>query len=86
MKITEFQKLVYGEVKKIRRGQTASYKQIAERIGRPKAYRAVGNALHKNPFAPKVPCHRVVRSDGRPGGFAGGEKRKIKLLRKEGII
>lgn len=50
-----------------------------------KAYRAVGNALNKNPFAPKVPCHRVVSSDGSIGGFASGAMKKIELLKSEGI-
>ena len=50
-----------------------------------KAYRAVGNALNKNPYAPKVPCHRVIKTNGEVGGFASGTKNKIKLLEKEGI-
>jgi O-6-methylguanine DNA methyltransferase len=62
-----------------------SYKDIAEIIGCPRACRAVGNALHKNPWAPQVPCHRVVKSDGSIGGYAGGVKQKIALLKKEGI-
>lgn len=55
-------------------------------IRHPKASRAVGNALNKNPYAPQVPCHRVVRSDGAIGGFASGPKKKIALLTKEGVI
>jgi methylated-DNA-[protein]-cysteine S-methyltransferase len=70
---------------KIPRGKVTTYKRIAEMIGRPKAYRAVGNALHKNPLAPIIPCHRVVRSDG---GLAGDEEcvetRRRRLL-EEGI-
>ncbi|MFA5994320.1 MAG: MGMT family protein [Parcubacteria group bacterium] len=85
-KITAFQKLVYAETKKIPRGKVLTYADIARRIGRPKAARAVGSALHKNPFAPTVPCHRVVRSDGRVGGFAFGQKEKIARLEKEGIL
>jgi O-6-methylguanine DNA methyltransferase len=84
-KITEFQKLVYAETEKIPRGKVSTYAAIAKNIGRPKSARAVGNALHKNPFAPKVPCHRVVRSDGKIGGFAFGGKEKIALLKKEGV-
>ncbi|MBI4335571.1 MAG: MGMT family protein, partial [Candidatus Omnitrophica bacterium] len=56
-----------------------------KRIGRPKAYRAVGNALNKNPFAPIVPCHRVVKSDGSLGGFAKGKRQKLRLLKREGL-
>jgi len=54
-------------------------------IGRPQASRAVGNALHKNPYAPIVPCHRVVKSNGELGGFGGGIKNKIKILASEGV-
>jgi methylated-DNA-[protein]-cysteine S-methyltransferase len=54
-------------------------------IGRPKAHRAVGTAMNKNPFAPEVPCHRVVKSNGDLGGFGGGPKLKIKRLQEEGI-
>lgn len=63
-----------------------TYKEVAMAIGLPKAYRAVGNALNKNPFAPKVPCHRVIRSDGTIGGFASGTKKKIELLKREKAI
>jgi O-6-methylguanine DNA methyltransferase len=59
---------------------------LAQAIGHPRAARAVGNVLNKNPFAPEVPCHRVVRSDGRVGGYAWGEICKVKLLKQEGII
>jgi methylated-DNA-[protein]-cysteine S-methyltransferase len=82
-KLTEFEKAVYAACKLIPKGQTRSYKWIAEKIGRPLACRAVGNALHKNPFAPQVPCHRVIRSDGAIGGFAEGTAKKVKLLRSE---
>lgn len=83
--ITDFERRVYAEVKRIPAGQTRTYKQIAVALGKPNAYRAVGNALNKNPFAPKVPCHRVVRSNGKLGGFARGRKKKMRLLRSEGI-
>lgn len=86
MKITHFQELVYAHVRTIPRGQTRTYAQVATAIGRPRAVRAVGNALNRNPFAPEVPCHRVVRSDGSVGGFASGTKKKIALLRKEGAL
>lgn len=75
---------VYKLTKKIPKGKVSTYKIIAEKLGT-KAYRAVGNALNKNPYAPKVPCHRVIKSDGSVGGFAKGTNAKIKLLKKEGI-
>lgn len=82
---TEFEKKVWKTTKKIPKGKVVTYGQIAEVIGCPKAARAVGNALNKNPFAPQVPCHRVVRSDGNLGGYAGGAKKKRRLLEWEGI-
>ncbi len=69
----------------IPKGKVTTYGRIAEFIGKPKASRAVGNALNKNPTPIIVPCHRVVRSDGSVGGFASGPKKKIELLRKECI-
>lgn len=80
---------VYAVVAKIPKGKVMSYKQVAEELGT-KAYRAVGQALKNNPYAPKVPCHRVIRSDGSIGGFNGkingGEiERKIKMLESEGV-
>ena len=83
MEITEFQQKVYDFVKTIPKGKTVTYKEVAIGIGRPKAYRAVGNALNKNPFAPVVPCHRVIRSNGQIGGFASGTQKKIQLLSDE---
>ncbi|HNT96687.1 MAG TPA: MGMT family protein [Elusimicrobiales bacterium] len=82
---TPFQRAVWKACMSIPPGETRSYKWIAERIGRPGAVRAVGNALGKNPFAPVVPCHRVIRSDGSPGGFSGpgGARAKAALLKKE---
>ena len=77
---TEFQKKVYAVVSGIPRGQVRTYKWVAAKIGRPRAYRAVGNALNKNPHIGKVPCHRVIRSDGSVGGFALGPARKRKML------
>lgn len=75
---------VYKLTKKIPKGKVTTYKIIAYKLGT-KAYRAVGNALNKNPYAPKVPCHRVIKSDGSVGGFAKGTNAKIKLLKKEGV-
>ena len=82
--MTEFQSKIYEIAKKIPRGKTLTYKEVAELAGRPKAYRAVGNALNKNKSL-EVPCHRVVNSKGELHGFATGLKNKARLLRKEGI-
>jgi methylated-DNA-[protein]-cysteine S-methyltransferase len=82
---SRFCQRVYAAVSRIPRGRVATYKDIAQAIGEPLAYRAVGNALNKNPHAPKVPCHRVVNSNGRLGGYAGGLAKKRKLLAGEGI-
>jgi len=81
---TKFQSKVYEVCKKIPKGRVSTYREIAKKL-KTKAYRAVGSALNKNPYAPVVPCHRVVNSDGFVGGFASGIKNKIKLLRKEGV-
>ena len=84
-KLTEFEEKVLRFIKKIPKGKVSTYKEIAKAIGRPKAARAIGNALNKNSHAPKVPCHRIVKSDGRIGGYAKGVKKKIGMLKKEGI-
>ncbi len=86
-KLTDFEKKVLAECAKIPRGETKSYKQVAVAIGKPNAYRAVANALAKNPFPVKIPCHRVIRSDGEVGGYSGkgGIKRKRELLKGEGV-
>ncbi len=81
-----FASAVYRLTSHIPLGKVATYGQIARAMGKPQAARAVGQALHCNPFAPKVPCHRVVRNNGDLGGFAGGLKKKISLLRQEGIV
>ena len=86
MKLTEFEKKVIASLKRIPRGKVTTYRQIAKFIKKPKAARAVGNACNKNPWAPRVPCHRVVKSGGRLGGYAGGAKKKIELLKREGIL
>lgn len=82
---TDFEKAVLVTTFKIPKGKVSTYKRIAEKIGRPRAYRAVGNALHKNPLAPIVPCHRVVRSDGGFGGDRRGAESRRSLLLKEGV-
>ncbi len=80
---TEFEKQVLVATFKIPRGKICTYKRIAERIGRPRAYRAVANALHKNPLHPIVPCHRVVRSDGAFGGEKSAAESRRKLVENE---
>ena len=82
---TPFERDVLVTTFKIPRGKVSTYKRIAERVGRPNAYRAVGNALHRNPLAPIVPCHRVVRSDGEFGGEREGAEQRKRLLATEGI-
>ena len=84
---TEFQLKVWAYLKKIPRGRVKTYAQVAKAIGKPQAARAVANAIGKNPYAPKIPCHRVIRSDGSLGGYSGkgGVKTKRFLLQKEGI-
>ncbi len=79
-----FKDKVYRIVSQVPKGQVLTYKEVAERIGHPNSYRAVGNALNKNPYK-SVPCHRVIRSDGRIGGFARGSWVKRKILIKEGV-
>ncbi|HIH38278.1 MGMT family protein [Candidatus Woesearchaeota archaeon] len=83
--MTPFEEQVYGICRRVPEGKVTTYKAIAGALGI-KAYQAVGQALHKNPFAPNVPCHRVVNADGSIGGFAGGIKKKMEILRSEGII
>ena len=85
---TSFQRLVWEEISKIPYGQTRSYKQIATNIGNPNSSRAVANACGNNPSPITIPCHRVIRSDGKIGGYSGpgGINKKIELLEKENII
>jgi methylated-DNA-[protein]-cysteine S-methyltransferase len=85
VKLTEFERMVLEVIKKIPPGRVATYEAVAKAISKPRAARAVGNALHKNPYSPQVPCHRVVRNNGQLGGFASGPGKKIELLKKEGV-
>ena len=87
LKGTNFQIKVWKFLKKIKKGEVKTYKEVAIAIKKPKAARAVANACAKNPYAPKIPCHRVIRSDGTIGGFSspGGTKTKTKMLKKEGF-
>ena len=79
-----FSEKVYEVVRKIPKGQTLTYKQVAAMAGSSQAYRAVGNILTKN-YNPDIPCHRVVRSDGQVGGYNRGSLNKKKLLQQEGV-
>lgn len=79
-----FHDRVLAFVKKIPRGSVLTYKEVAKLCGSPKAFRAVGNILNKN-HDPKIPCHRVIRSDGKTGGYNRGAKQKRRLLRQEGV-
>ncbi|MFL6731172.1 MAG: bifunctional transcriptional activator/DNA repair enzyme AdaA [Sphingomicrobium sp.] len=83
---TAFQEAVWRELRKIPAGETRSYAQIAAAIGQPRAVRAVGTANGDNHVAVLIPCHRVIRSDGSLGGYAGGLDRKRKLLAAEGHV
>ena len=84
---TNFQIKVWKEIKKIPKGKVKTYKELAIAIAKPNASRAVANACGKNPYPVTIPCHRVIRSDGRIGGYSGrgGIKMKKNLLNKEGV-
>ena len=88
LKGTKFQLKVWKYLKSIPKGELRTYSQVAIAIKKPKAVRAVANAIGKNPYAPKIPCHRVIRSDGSLGGYSGkgGINTKRKLLKLEGIL
>ena len=83
-----FQLKVWNYLKKIPKGKVKTYLQVAKGIGKPKAFRAVANAVGKNPYPPKIPCHRVIRSDGCIGGYSGkgGIKQKRRFLRLEKVL
>ena len=87
MKGTKFQLKVWKYLKTIPKGSVKTYKQVAIAIKRPESARAVANACGKNPYAPKIPCHRVIRSDGGLGGYSGkgGIKTKLRILRSEKV-
>ena len=84
-RMNTFKHKVFKIVQKIRRGKTLTYKEVAIRAGSPRAFRAVGNILNKN-YDSKIPCHRVIRSDGKTGEYNRGAQRKIELLKNEGAI
>ena len=88
LKGTKFQIKVWKYLLKIPKGTVKTYKQVAIAINSPYSSRAVGNAVGKNPYAPRIPCHRVIKSNGSLGGYSGlgGIKTKKKLLKKEGFL
>jgi len=79
-----FAEKCYNALKRVPKGKVTTYGAIAKVLNS-KAYRAVGTAMNKNPYAPNVPCHRVVNSNGNIGGFSSGSKDKINILKKEGV-
>ncbi len=83
--MNSFKTRVLEVVASIPRGRTLSYKEVARRAGNPLAARAVGNIMNKN-HDPKVPCHRVIKSNGTIGGYRGGTRKKIEILKREGAI
>ncbi len=82
--MNSFNERCYSILRQVPKGKVTTYKALAEALGT-KAYRAVGNAMNKNPYAPQVPCHRVINANGSLGGFAYGMKKKIQMLKSEGI-
>ncbi len=82
----DFTVKVYAVVAKIPKGSVMTYREVARRAGNPAAARAVGNIMHHNPDMRKVPCHRVVRADGTPGGYARGAAQKAAMLRRDGAL
>jgi|SRR3989338_388939 len=82
---SSFSKRVFTIIAKIPKGNVATYMAVAKKAGKPKAYRAVGNILHANPYPVQAPCHRVVRKTGGIGGYIFGKKKKIGILKKEGV-
>lgn len=81
-----FRRHVLDALQEIPYGETRSYREVANAVGNPKAVRAVGSACASNPVPFVVPCHRVVKSDGRPGNYRGGADAKLRLLRLEGAL
>lgn len=85
MKDNNFKEKVYSIVKKIPKGKVLTYKEVAKKAGNEKASRAVGRILSRN-FDPDIPCHRVIMSDGKLGGYNRGDNFKEKILREEGYL
>ena len=83
--VSPFQKKVLHKLQEVPRGAVVSYQALGAAAGAPQGARAVGNAMHNNPVPIYVPCHRVIASNGRIGGYGGGIPRKLQLLRSEGF-
>ena len=83
--VTDFQNEVYAQLMAVAYGQVVTYGDLARQVGRPELARAVGQAVGANPVPIVIPCHRVVAADGKLGGFSGGLRNKVSLLRIEGI-
>ena len=84
--VKSYKEKVYEIVRKIPKGKVLTYKEVARKIGKPRSYRAVGNILSQN-YDKNVPCHRVIRSDGKIGNYnRGGQVAKLRILKKEGFI
>jgi methylated-DNA-[protein]-cysteine S-methyltransferase len=81
---TSFNERCYAFLRQVPKGKVTTYQSLAHALGT-KAYRSVGNALHVNPYAPQVPCHRVIKADGSLGGFAHGLQIKKEMLQQEGV-
>ena len=81
----DFKQKVFQVVSQIKEGEVLTYKDVATLAGSPNAFRAVGNILNKN-YDPNIPCHRVIRKNGKAGGYNRGSQRKIQLLSKENVI
>ena len=79
-----FYEKIYSKLRQVPKGKVSTYKGLAHAV-KSKAYRAVGTAMNRNPYDPKVPCHRVINSNGKVGGFASGTANKIKMLKVEGV-
>lgn len=86
MDVTEFERAVLSTIGRIPRGETRSYQDVAQEVGRPQASRAVGQACSANPLPILIPCHRVVGHSGGLTGFAGGTELKVQLLAREGVL
>jgi len=86
MKLTKLQKKIYNLLIKIPKGKITTYKLLAKAIGKPKNWREIGKILNENPFPERFPCYKVVRSDGKIGGYSQSLRKKIAFLRKDGII
>jgi methylated-DNA-[protein]-cysteine S-methyltransferase len=84
--MVSFREKVYNIVRKIQEGKALTYKKVAKLAGKPRAFRAVGNILNRNPDLNNIPCHRVIKSDRKIGGYRFGAKRKAALLKQEGVV